>query len=337
MGSRFLTDMADVLRAAGLDVTEQDGWKTRARRSGGYEPGRPYCIMWHHAASAPNTTTENVAYYASFGSSVAPVCNLVVGRAGDVTVCAAGATNTDGAGGRVDATHPALVFSRGTVPEDQMNSHAIGIEAVNTGVGQEWPQAQIDAYFKINNALAAAYGLQPSDCCLHSVWSPGRKIDPATAEAVQGPWQPRDTTSAGSWALSDVRAEAAHRATPTPPTPIPGDDEMELYLWQDPRYANVFLLTTGTAFTVDGDVYAVKSKQLPGVQQAAAHADAVQSDAPRRVEGCRHGPQHRPVTGHVPSGSRLTWPPAVLDVRNAGPPPGCRDRRCCASKPSSSR
>jgi hypothetical protein len=214
MGTRFLTDMADVLRRAGLKVTEQDGWQTRARRSGGFDGNRPWCVMWHHAASAPGTTTENVAYYASFGASVAPVCNLVVGRTGDVIVCAAGATNTNGAGGRVDATHPAITFSRGMVPEDQMNTHAIGIEAVNTGVGQPWPQGQIDAYFKINNALAAAYGLKPTDCCTHSLWSPGRKIDPATAAAVEGPWQPRDIGSAGSWSLTDIRSEANRRDVP---------------------------------------------------------------------------------------------------------------------------
>lgn len=53
--------------------------------------------------------------------------------------------------------------------------------------------------------------------------------------------------------------------TQPPPQPQPpsGDDDMELYLWQDPRYANVFLVTTGTAFTIDGDVYAAKSKSLP--------------------------------------------------------------------------
>jgi N-acetylmuramoyl-L-alanine amidase len=49
---------------------------------------------------------------------------------------------------------------------------------------------------------------------------------------------------------------------PEPVPPPSGEEEMELYLWQDPRYANVFLLTTGTAFTIDGDVYADKAKTL---------------------------------------------------------------------------
>jgi hypothetical protein len=206
MGARYLTDMADVLRDAGLAVTEQDGWQTRARSSGGYDGSRPWCIMWHHAASAPGASTESVANYASYGKTSTPVCNLVLGRAGDVIVCAAGATNTNGKGGPFGV-------SSGVVPLDQMNTHAIGIEAVNTGVGEPWPQQQIDAYFAINNALAAAYGLLPGDCCTHNVWAPGRKIDPATAAAVQGPWQPASTTTSGTWSLEDIVAEAAARAT----------------------------------------------------------------------------------------------------------------------------
>jgi len=206
---RYLTDLAEVLRAAGLDVTEQDGWTTRARSSGGYADGRPTAIMWHHAASAPGSSAENVANYASYGSDVAPVCNLVLGRDGAVIVCAAGATNTNGTGGPVEV-------SSGVVPVDQMNTHAISIEAVNTGVGEAWPVEQIDAYFALTIALAEAYGLDPGDIVSHAVWSPGRKIDPATADAVEGPWQPRSTNTSGTWNLDDIRAEARARAAIPP-------------------------------------------------------------------------------------------------------------------------
>lgn len=219
MGSRYLTDLADVLERAGLDVTTQDGWETRARSSGGFDADRPWCVMWHHAASAPGASTESVANYASYGSDVAPVCNIVLGRAGDVIVCAAGATNTNGKGGPVGV-------SRGVVPLDSMNTYAIGIEAVNTGVGEPWPAAQIDAYYAMNNALTAAYGLEPGDCCTHAVWAPGRKIDPATADAVQGPWRPTATTTSGTWSLDDIRHEAGRRAGTAPI----GDDEMQVRL-----------------------------------------------------------------------------------------------------------
>ena len=220
-GAQWLTDMADVLRAAGLSVSEQSGWMTRARSSGGFTGGRPWCVMWHHAASAPGSSAAAIADYASFGSDVAPVCNLVLGRDGAVIVCAAGATNTNGAGGP-------YTVSRGTIPVDQMNTHAIGIEAVNSGVGEPWPQVQIDAYFTINNALTAAYGLEPGDLCTHAVWAPGRKIDPATAAAVQGPWRPAAVNTSGTWALEDVQNEARRRAASSAPPTYQEDDPMYL-------------------------------------------------------------------------------------------------------------
>jgi hypothetical protein len=122
-----------------------------------------------------------------------------------------------------------MPMSRGTVPSDSMNTHAIGIEAANDGVGQLWPQAQIDAYFAINNALAAAYGLQPSDCATHNSYAPDRKIDPAVATSVEGPWMPSTVTSSGTWSVDDVRSEANLRAVTAPPPS--GDDDMQVRLF----------------------------------------------------------------------------------------------------------
>lgn len=45
MGNRYLTDLADVLRAAGVDVLEVLGWERRARSSGGYADGLPTTLM----------------------------------------------------------------------------------------------------------------------------------------------------------------------------------------------------------------------------------------------------------------------------------------------------
>lgn len=229
MGSRFLVEMADVLRASGLRVVEQDGWQTRARGSGGYDGTRPWCVMWHHAASAPGASAKSVADYGSFVSENRPVQNLVLGRVGsswreiEVWVCAAGATNTNGKG-------IALPFSLGTVPVDQMNTHALGVEAVNSGVGEPWPVAQVDAYFALNDALARWLGLAPTDFSFHSVYAPGRKIDPATALAVQGEWRPSQTNSSGSWSLPDTATEAIRRSSstpePVPPDPPKGSDLM---------------------------------------------------------------------------------------------------------------
>jgi len=219
VGDRYLVDLADVLRAAGLVVVEVDGWGQRARSSGGFDGDRPWVIMWHHTAS--NTHAENDVSYICYGSQDAPLANLYLARDGSVWVCAAGATNTNGKG-------QAMIMSKGVVPADSCNTHAIGIEAANDGVGEPWAQVQVDAYFRVNNALAAAYGMQPDDCATHSYYAgASRKIDPAQAVAVQGPWVPDSANSSGTWSLDDIREEAWLRSADFPP---PKQETDEMYL-----------------------------------------------------------------------------------------------------------
>ena len=55
MGTLFYTDAADLLRAAGLVVVECDGWKSRARSSGGFASA-PLGCQWHNTAS--NTSPD---------------------------------------------------------------------------------------------------------------------------------------------------------------------------------------------------------------------------------------------------------------------------------------
>lgn len=231
MGSRYLTDLADVLRAAGLTVIEVGGlesgawvegpeWKTRARGSGGFDGDRPWAICWHHTASAPGTSARSNVQYATFTSENEPVCNLYLHADGAWYVCAAGATNTEGKGGP-------WMTAYGTIPLDSGNSHFIGIEAGNSGVGETWPQVQIDSYFTGTLALQDFYAI--ADIATHAEWAPSRKIDPATAQAVAGPWHPDPINQSGTWSLDDVVAELHRRgATPPTPTPEPPEDDVEV-------------------------------------------------------------------------------------------------------------
>jgi N-acetylmuramoyl-L-alanine amidase len=212
--SRYLTELADVLRGAGLAVIEYDGWQTRARGSGGYTGDRPWCVMWHHTASSADPGDD--AHYCAVGDPDAPICNALIARDGVVWLIAAGATNTNGKG------YP-LTFSRGTVPADQMNTHAVGLEICNAGTGEPYPAEQITAVFAVSLAIAAAYGLEPADAAEHAEYAPDRKIDPATAAAVAGSWRPASINSSGTWSPADLRAELARRAgAPLPPPVHPG-------------------------------------------------------------------------------------------------------------------
>jgi len=227
MGSVYLTWLADALEGAGVNVVRYEGWTTRSRSTGGYEPGRPWCVMWHHTASPPSSPPQNDAYYMCYTSENRPVCNVMVDRTGTVWCLAAGASNTNGKG-------YALHFSKGTVPNDSMNTYAVGMEICNNGVGEPYPQVQIDAAFKVSNVVAERCGLSPTDVATHNLWAPDRKIDPATAAAVQGPWHPGSCTSSGTWDVDDLRAECVRRAGSKPPEPQPQppveDDEMKAYL-----------------------------------------------------------------------------------------------------------
>ena len=202
MGDRYLTDLADVARGAGLVVVELDGWRDRARSSGGYDGG-PVAVFHHHTASAGDGAAD--AAYCTFGSPDAPICNLVVGRDGIVYVCAAGATNTNGKGG------PHTLPDGTVIPVDGANSRVIGVEWSNDGVGQTYPAVMVDAGLAVSVAMCAAYGLPADHVVTHQVWAPDRKIDPATADAVEGDWWPASCTASGTWSLPALREECTRR------------------------------------------------------------------------------------------------------------------------------
>jgi hypothetical protein len=78
----YYADLLDVLRAAGCVCAENsttDGWKTRARSSGGF-PATPLAVFWHHTASS--TSPANDLAYMIDGSDDAPVGNMLIDRDG---------------------------------------------------------------------------------------------------------------------------------------------------------------------------------------------------------------------------------------------------------------
>jgi hypothetical protein len=82
------------------------------------------------------------------------------------------ATNTQGKGGPINT-------SKGPVGKDMGNRFFVSIEPSNNGVGEVWPDDQIDAYITLCAALMLYGGLKPGDIVAHFEWAPGRKADPA--------------------------------------------------------------------------------------------------------------------------------------------------------------
>lgn len=230
-------NLLDVLRAGGVSCSGYDGWTTRSRSSGGYEG--LWAVVAHHTAS--NTTPANDLNY-MVNADDGPISTGLLDRTGHFTIIAAGAANHAGKGGGTsDGGGEPWHTTRGTIPGNDANRYALGIEAANAGTGAEpWPQAQQDAYAKMVRALCDAYALDPlRDVRSHAEWTPPRKIDP------KGPsrWSINDTQP---WAMDLFRDEVA--GTLPAPIPDPGDDDMA-------RLSNPLIQATGKDGSLSGAVY----------------------------------------------------------------------------------
>ena len=69
------------------------------------------------------------------------------------------------------------------------------------------------------------FGNLVTDLTTHAGYT-SRKIDPAVAWAVEGPWQPSSVTTSGTWSTEGIRDEATRRATPAPIPPPTEDDDV---------------------------------------------------------------------------------------------------------------
>ena len=214
-GAIWLHDLADVCRGAGLTVDEYPGWQTRSRSSGGYD--KLLAIQVHHTASS--TSPANDMAYQWKNSGDRPIGAIYLARDGRVTVGAAGATNTSGKGGPMSTPG-------GTIPLNDANRYVLSIEAANNGVGETWPDVQLDAYRRLVRALADRYGLPIARGAVHAhhEWTT-RKIDPAGSSPY--------ATGSSKWNMDAFRADVAALGTPPPPptrppttTPIPGANDM---------------------------------------------------------------------------------------------------------------
>jgi N-acetylmuramoyl-L-alanine amidase len=184
VGSRYLTDLPDVIAGAGLRVVVVDGWESRANTKGGFD-GHPVGVVEHHTAGAVDGTLEGELSVLINGNSAAPgpIAQLLLWRDAVVYVVAAGRCNHAGEGWWPDI--------------GSMNSEGIGIEQANNGTGEWWSAQMIDASVRLTTALVGAYGIPVGNVVSHREWAPDRKIDPA------GPWA-APTAGMTAWTPDDM-------------------------------------------------------------------------------------------------------------------------------------
>lgn len=180
-----LTWLADVLRAAGLKVIEQPGWKTR-----GHADFRSVThVMWHHTAGGG----DNDWYWVQHGTNglAGPLSQLVLERDGTFRVIAAGVAWHAGVG------------SWPGIPTNAGNYHTIGVEAVNNGRGQPWPEVQREAYRLGTAAILKKLGRDETGVVAHKEYAKIQgKIDPFPFD------------------MDDERRRVRALLRGTPPTPV---------------------------------------------------------------------------------------------------------------------
>jgi N-acetylmuramoyl-L-alanine amidase len=254
-GQIWLLDLPDACAAGGLDVTLYDGWETRSRSSGGYDD--LLGVGYHHDASSASSDDGSSDDYGWLYAEDKPIGCMRLHRDGTLVVGAAGATNTMGKGGP-------LTCSKGTVPQDRGNQTLIAIEAANNGVGEPWPQVQLDAYIALVGALCWWYDLDPQrDVYSHFQYcqpsTPGRKIDPAgptpSRPAIGG------STGAATWSTPAFRDAVDAWPPPDTPTPDVEDDDM-LYLVKLDTNQNLYMVGDGISSR------RVRSDELDELQNA---------------------------------------------------------------------
>ena len=166
--SLMLTDLADVLRNANLNVIEVTGWETRGH--GGMKSVQS--ILVHHTAGPADGDFPSLETVRDGRPDLSgPLAQLGLGRTGRWYVIAAG-----------------RCYHAGATIDDSLfaNSYAIGIEAEGTGVPEDntdhkyWPKVQWQSYVRGVRALQTAYGVPSKRVLGHKEAAAplGRKTDP---------------------------------------------------------------------------------------------------------------------------------------------------------------
>ncbi len=175
------TNLVDVLNAAGIAVEASPGWEKAGRPN-----FTPLGIMLHHTAGPKSGDAPTLAVCKNGRPDLSgPLCHIVLGRSGKAYVIAAGRTNHAGDGAqqvldRVKKDEPvvgnAVTNKYADVKGLSGNGYFFGIEVENTGVGESYPDVQIDALTKICAAICLWKGWSANRVIHHRQWTV-RKAD----------------------------------------------------------------------------------------------------------------------------------------------------------------
>jgi len=162
------TYLPQVLRAADVPVIRYPGCEFRGSSS--LSPA--WQIFHHTASSASGGNTPSARICANGRPDLAgPLCQVLWARNGTAVIIATGRANHAGEGRYPDG-----------VRND--NGHSIGHECENNGLGEPWPQRQLENIQRGMAAIAKHNGWPMTGTWAgrvqgHREYAPTRKIDPA--------------------------------------------------------------------------------------------------------------------------------------------------------------
>lgn len=154
-------NLADALRAEGVEVIEVAGWQTRGR-----DNFVPALTIAHHTASNKNYNAPSLNICINGRSDLpGPLCQVLIARNGVAYVIASGTANHAGVGDYAGVSG---------------NSKAFGIEVENDGVGEPWSDTLMEAYVRVVTALCRIAHIGVDKVCAHYEYAKprGRKVDP---------------------------------------------------------------------------------------------------------------------------------------------------------------
>lgn len=240
--------LGDVLRAAGQQVIEHAGWRTRSRpASTGSFLAR--AVVLHDDGSRRGSSPNEPGYLISGdgegSAKPGPLCQLWVDYEGRWHLIASGRCN-----------HAGLGDGWGVIPANSGNTYAIGIETDNTD-GEGHTAAQYAAIIGGVAAIMRHLGADPADAlCGHKEYAPGRKIDPDDLD------------------MARVRADVAAAMRDRMTIPSGGDDVTAADVWADKRPSALDGTLSMADMVIRGTTYAHQTADM--VRQLTA-SEAAQS------------------------------------------------------------
>ncbi|CAL2073569.1 MULTISPECIES: peptidoglycan-binding protein [Streptomyces] len=168
------------LRAEGVTVVEQSGWRTHNRNQKG-SWGPVNGVVIHHTVSAGTSSSVNLCFNGD-SALPGPLCHGVIAKDGTVHLVGNGRANHAGGGDPsvlravISETYgdrpPAPHEHEGSAGAVDGNSRFYGFECVNLGDGHDpWPDAQLEAIERVSAALCRAHGWGAKSVIGHLEWS----------------------------------------------------------------------------------------------------------------------------------------------------------------------